>query len=293
MKIKELLKNGIYVLKEKNIENSNLKARLLLAFLLNKPKEFLITHDTDEVPIEFQKKYYCYLDRLLRGEPIQYIIHKQEFMGLNFYVDENVLIPQPDTEILVQAVQKYINHINGKEISKIFEYKDSIHIANLKILDLCTGSGAIAVSLKRIFSSIDIYASDISEKALEVAKYNAIQNEVSISFLQSNLFEKIEEKFDIIVSNPPYIETSVIETLSKEVQNEPHIALDGGKDGLNFYRKIAIESKKYLKENGMLFLEIGYDQKVEVIELLRKESFNNIICLKDYAENDRVIIASV
>lgn len=285
-----MLKNGIYVLKEKNIDESNLKARLLLAYLLDKPKEYLITHDKEEISIEKQKEYYSYLDRLISGEPLQYITNSQEFMGLKYYVDKNVLIPQPDTEILVQAVEKYINNNCGKEDVKIFENMYKSDFKMLKILDLCTGSGAIAIYFGKTLKNSSVYASDISKNALEVAKLNAKNNLSDVKFIESNLFEKIEGKFDIIVSNPPYIKTSVISTLSKEVQNEPHIALDGGKDGLDFYRKIIKEAKKYLNQNGVLFLEIGYDQKNEVKILLEKEKYENIISLKDYENNDRVIL---
>lgn len=166
-------------------------------------------------------------------------------MGLNFYVDENVLIPQPDTEILVEETIKIIK--------KIMKKNDKI-----KILDLCTGSGAIAISIANYFknkteSIFEVYGSDISKKALEIAKKNAKKNNVEITFLQSDMFENISKtfinQFDIIISNPPYIETKTIKELSKEVQNEPFIALNGGIDGLEFYRIIAKESKTILKKN--------------------------------------------
>lgn len=293
MKISEVLKNGIYVLKERNIEDSIFKARVLLAYTINQSKEYLITHDDEEIDIDTQIKYYSILDRLTGGEPLQYIIGNQEFMGFNFYVDKNVLIPQPDTEILVQAVDKYIKHINGKENIRLFDNLDKKSITNPQILDLCTGSGAIAVSLKKLIPETTILASDISEEALEVARRNAKQNKAEVNFIKSNLFENIVGKFDIIVSNPPYIESDVISDLSIEVQNEPRIALDGGKDGLDFYRKIISESFNYLTLEGMLFLEIGYNQRQQVIQILEKNGFKDIISLEDYSGNDRVIIASV
>ena len=159
-----------------------------------------------------------------------------------------MLIPQPDTEILVE------------EVIKISE-----DIDKLKILDLCTGSGAIAVSLKKYIENSRVVATDISERALEIAAKNAKDNNVEIEFIKSNLFRDVNTKFNIIVSNPPYIKTSVIETLEKEVQKEPIIALNGGIDGLDFYRSIINEADKYLNINGFLCLEIGYDQKNEVI----------------------------
>lgn len=256
MKLNELLRDGIYVLKENNINDCNLKARLLLSYLIGKPKEYLIINDSEEISLEKQMEYYSLLDRLTSGEPLQYITGNQEFMRLDFYVNENVLIPQPDTEILVQAVLKYLAHNCGKENVKIFENLEKSKINKPKILDLCTGSGAIAISLMKNCQndSVEIVASDISQSALNVANINCEKNNTKIKLIESNLFEKINEKFDIIVSNPPYIETDVIEELDLDVQNEPHLALDGGKDGLDFYRKIGKEAKRYLnKERYVIF----------------------------------------
>lgn len=255
MKLSEVLKDGIYVLKEKNISDCNLKARRLLAYILGKSKEYLIINDSEELTFEQQAEYFSLLDRLISGEPLQYIIGTQEFMGLEFFVNKNVLIPQPDTEILVQAVIKYLNHNCGKDIVKLFENMEKSRINNPKILDLCTGSGAIAISLSKNFQkdNVKIVASDISLEALEVAKINCKKNKAKVKLVHSDLFEEINEKFDIIVSNPPYIETDVIEELDLDVQNEPHIALDGGKDGLEFYKKIGLEAKKYLnKERNVI-----------------------------------------
>ena len=256
MKLSEVLKDGIYVLKEKNIEDCNLKARLLLAFLLGKSKEYLIVNDKEELEVEKQIEYFSLLDRLISGEPLQYIIGNQEFMGLDFFVNKNVLIPQPDTEILVEAVIKYLKHNLGKENSELFDIFEKPKINNPKVLDLCTGSGAIAISLSKKFENcnIDIYASDVSKLALDVAKINCQKNKANVKLIESDLFNNINEKFDIIVSNPPYIETYTIKELDLDVQNEPHLALDGGKDGLDFYRKIAIEARKYLtNERNFIF----------------------------------------
>lgn len=293
MKITSVLKNGVYVLKEKNIDDSFFKARVLLAYTIGKPKEYLITHDKEEVDFDMQVKFYNYLDRLIAGEPLQYITGNQEFMGFNFCVNKDVLIPQPDTEILVELVDKYLKHINGKENIELFESFDKKKNLNPKILDLCTGSGAIAISLNKILNKSTVYASDISEKALNVAIKNAKQNKATIKFVISDLFEKINDKFDIIVSNPPYIKTDIIKTLSKEVQNEPHLALDGGKDGLDFYRRIIKEARNYLNEEGMLFLEIGFDQRLDVYDILVENDYKNIISVEDLAGNDRVMIAEI
>ena len=168
---------------------------------------------------------------------------------------KNVLIPQPDTEILVQAVIKYLEHNCGKQFSKLFEIYEKSRINSPKVLDLCTGSGAIAISIsKNQNDNIKIFASDISHEALEVAKINCQKNKANVKLIESDLFENIDDKFDIIVSNPPYIETDVINELSLDVQSEPHLALDGGKDGLEFYRKIAKNAKKYLTpERNVIF----------------------------------------
>ena len=270
MKIEEALKYGIDELNKSQVQEANLKVRLLLSYVFNKEKEYLIIHGDEELDKNTEKKYLEGLEKLKSFIPIQYIINKQEFMGYDFFVDERVLIPQPDTEVLVEEV------INiAKE--KIDSQKNSINI-----LDLCTGSGAIGISLSKILGeSANVTCSDISEDAIEIVHNNSVRNFASIGMIQSDLFENIYGKYDIIVSNPPYIETEVIKTLSKEVQKEPQIALDGGKDGLDFYRRIISEAKNFLNDNGYLALEIGYNQKEKVIELFKmnKKLLLNIIIL--------------
>lgn len=278
MTIKELILYGTRKIKENNIENANLQAKLLLSSILNKPKEYLIINQEKEIKNKEEETYKKGIQKIIEGYPIQYIIKNQEFMKLNFYVDENVLIPQPDTEILVEEV---INITKKNE--------------NLKILDMCTGSGAIAISLAKYIKNSKIYAIDISKKAIQIAKKNAKQNNVyeKIVFLESNMFEKIPKlKFDIIVSNPPYIERNIIENLSTQVKYEPLIALDGGIDGLDFYKIISDNAYKYLNQNGNLCLEIGYNQRKSVTEILLKSNkYKEIYCKKDLENNDRVIIA--
>ncbi len=276
MKIKEILKIGIDNLKENNIEEYNLKTKILLSSILNKPKEYIMIHEDDELEEKEEKEFFLKLEKLKNNEPIQYIINSQEFMGLDFFVDNNVLIPQSDTEILVQEVINIANKYNQK----------------LDILDLCTGSGAIVVSLAKKIKNCNFWASDISKDALKIAKKNASNNGVIVSFIESDLFENFSkfDKFDIIASNPPYIKTDVIKMLSEEVKKEPKIALDGGKDGLFFYRKIIKEAKKYLKNGGILALEIGYDQKDEVEKLFKENEYIEIYSKKDFAQNDRVVV---
>ena len=279
MIIKEVLKTAIEKLKNKNIEDASMKVKMILSDTLNKEKEYLLVHDQDELDEDILKVFDERLNKLISGKPIQYILNKQDFMGLHFYVDENVLIPQPDTENLVEEVIKISEILKmGKEL--------------LNVLDMCTGSGAIAVSLSKYIDKALIYASDISINALDVAKKNAKSNSLDITFIHSDLFNDIEisNQFDIIVSNPPYIETEVIKSLSKEVQEEPIIALDGGKDGLDFYREIIKCAKEYLIKDGYLVLEIGYDQKDSVIKLLQDNDYKNIYSKKDLSGNDRVVV---
>ena len=235
----------------------SIEARVLIGYILKKNNTYLIANINDEISKEEEQKLLRALEKIKKGYPLQYITHHQEFMGLNFAVNENVLIPQPDTEVLVEV----------------------------KILDLCTGSGAIAISLKKYLPIAKVYASDISKKAIDIAKINAEKNCVKIDFINSDMFENIQEKFDIIVTNPPYIKTDEIEKLSRNVQAEPKLALDGGVDGLEFYKIISKEVKKYLNEHGTLLMEIGFDQGKVVAEL-----FEGSKCIKDYANNDRVVI---
>ena len=276
--IKQTLTKGTIMLKNSNIESPKLKARLLLQYILKKSRQYLIVYDNQEVDKKAQWEYFINIEKLTKGMPLQHITHTQEFMKMDFYVDENVLIPRPDTEILVEETIK---------IAQTMERP--------KILDLCTGSGAIAISLKKYIPSAQVYAVDISKKALEIAKKNAHRLEAEVKFIESNLFEKIKnEKFDIIVSNPPYIKKSDINYLSQEVQKEPQIALDGGYDGLEFYRKISYQAIDYLKFGSYLCFEIGYDQKEEVLEVLKGiEHYTKTYCKKDLCGNDRVVITQV
>lgn len=281
MNIKELIEYGKNTLIKNNIEEANLKARMLAKYILNINATDIICNEDKQVSQKDKDRYYLALIELVQGMPIQYITNNQEFMKLNFYVDENVLIPRPDTEILVEEIMKLTNSIKDK----------------IDILDICTGSGCIGTSLAKYLDNVNsIFMSDISENALNIAKRNYEENikdkDIKVKFIKSDMFDNIENKYDIIVSNPPYIETKVIEELSKQVRNEPYIALDGGKDGLIFYKILIEESYKYLKNNGYLCLEIGYDQKEKVINLIKQNgNYKNEICIKDLSGNDRVIIA--
>ena len=280
MQIKEAMRKGMIKLKTNDVKEPNLKARLLMQYILNRPREYILVHDDKQLTLRQNVDYFKLIKKLIEGVPLQHITHQQEFMKLMFYVDENVLIPRPDTEILVEEVIKLAKSINAK-----------------KILDLCTGSGAIAVSLAKYIEGSQITATDISRKALSIAKLNATNNDVEdrITFVSSDLFQNIsEEKYDIIVSNPPYIKRKVIKTLDEEVKREPIIALDGGNDGLDFYKKIIGNAYQHLKYKGYLCLEIGYDQKDEVIDLISKEEkYINTYSKKDLFDNDRIVITKL
>lgn len=266
-------------LKLNNIDDSTIIIKQILSYTLNKDQQYFVINGDKELQFEEEKNAKEAIDKIISGIPIQYITNKQEFMTEEYYVDENVLIPQPDTEILVEEVLKICANNN----------------CNAKILDLCTGSGAIAISLKKRIMKSTMFASDVSIKALNIARKNANINGTEINFIESDLFDKIQEKdFDIIVSNPPYIKKEVLKTLSKQVQNEPTLALDGGKSGLEFYEKIANEAYIYIKNNGFLCLEIGYDQAKEVEEILIKNKYyKDMRVIKDLSNNDRCIISKI
>ena len=276
MTIEQLLNYSVEYLKKKKITAPILKSRILLCNTLKVQKNYLLINGNKEITEDEKNEYLQKIDKLVEGKPLQYITNHQEFMKLDFYVDENVLIPRPDTEIIVESVIEFCKENIDKHYS---------------ILDLCKGSGAIGISIAKYVPNCEVLASDISEKALDIATKNAKENSVNnIEFKLSNLFENINKKFDIIVSNPPYIKTSVIDTLEKEVQNEPHIALDGGEDGLIFYRKIIEKVDNFLNTKGAVFLEIGYDQKNEITKLIKDvKLFTKIECKKDLAGLNRMI----
>ena len=280
MTIKEALSKGMIILKNNNVESPKLKARLLLQYILKKTRQYIIVYDNKDISKKEQFEYFINIEKLTKGVPLQHITHLQEFMKMDFFVDENVLIPRPDTEILVEEAIKIAQRMKAP-----------------KILDLCTGSGAIAISIAKNVSNAEIYAVDISEKALKVARKNAERLEVvkKVKFIKSNLFNEIgKNKFDIIVTNPPYIKKEDIQYLSDEVQNEPLLALDGGLDGLDFYRKILNQAIDYMKFDGYICMEIGYNQKEEVLELIKQNNqYTDTYSKKDLHGNDRIIVTRV
>ncbi len=280
MTIKEAIGKATIKLKIKNIDSPKLKARLLIQHILNQNRQYIMVYDDKKLTPEQEEKYFKAIEKLIKGIPLQHITHQQEFMKMNFYVNKDVLIPRADTEVLVEEIIRIAKKINAK-----------------KILDLCTGSAAIAVSLAKYIENSQITATDISKEALVIAERNAKNNKVEkqIAFLCCDLFKQLpKEKYDIIVSNPPYIKREVIKTLEKEVQGEPLIALDGGWDGLDFYRKIIHQADEFLKYGGYLCLEIGYDQKDDVMDLIdEEEKYRSIYSKKDLYGNDRVIVTKL
>lgn len=278
MTIGALLIKGYTMLKGKNIDTYMLDTQLLLAKVLGRDKLYIITNKKVEVSDSDCDMFYELMEQRQRKMPIKYILQSCEFMGLDLFVKKGVLIPRPDTEILVEEADKEIK-------AKSYKY----------ICDLCCGSGAIGVALAAINTDLLVECYDISEDACEVTNVNIqeLQLEKRMSFYKSDLLEKAitESKyFDAIVSNPPYIKNSIISTLMEDVKDyEPFIALSGGNDGLDFYQAITKESIKCLKSNGMLIFEIGHDQKEAVEELMINNGFKDIVCIKDLAGNDRVV----
>lgn len=279
--IEKLITYGTNILKEEKIDTARLDTELLLGYVIDKDRLYLITHKEENVPKDKEEKFMELIEKRKNKKPIKYILNKCDFMGLDFYVEEGVLIPRGDTEILVDEVLKLIP-------------EDS----NMNVCDLCCGSGAIGISLahnrKNIFVDlVDYY--DIPEKVTLInIKNNNVEN--STKFIKSDLLDeaiKDNKTYDVIVSNPPYIEEHEIENLMDDVKKyEPHTALSGGKDGLDFYKKIVKQSKYVLKENGILAFEIGYNQGDEVKSLMMENNFKDVKVIKDFAGLDRIVIGT-
>lgn len=266
---------GCEQLKEVQIEEAVLDARLLLEEVCVTDRNYLLVHGEDAVSEEKQEEYARLIVERKKRKPLQQIIGHQEFMGLKFKVSPDVLIPRQDTEVLVEEVMRHLH--------------DGMHI-----LDMCTGSGCILLSLMKYSNDCVGTGCDISEKALTVAKKNAEELGLEVNLVCSDLFDEIEGKFEIIVSNPPYIPTKVIPTLMPEVKDyEPVTALDGRDDGLFFYKKIIEQSGEYLYPGGMLFFEIGCEQAQDVSGYMKKAGFHDVTVCKDLAGLDRVVYGTL
>ncbi|MDD2493770.1 MAG: peptide chain release factor N(5)-glutamine methyltransferase [Tissierellia bacterium] len=282
--IEKLLQDGVNIIKKREYNNPFLDVQLILSYLLNKDKIYLILNKDEEVEDNIVGKFYEMIEKRNLGYPLQYMINSQEFMGLEFFVQEGVLVPRPDTETLVEKVINYVKNSN-------------LNNENIKILDIGTGSGAIAISLGYYLKNSHVTAIDISDVAIETAKINVGKlnlnnvNIEKIDIFNFNGTEIIDDKYDIVVSNPPYIESDEISYLPTEVsQYEPKLALDGGKDGLEYYRQIVKIFKEIHESNSMLSVEIGYNQKRAVTEIFEKSNiFQKIEWDKDLSGIYRVV----
>lgn len=274
--VRELYEKGRQILQKEKVENADYDARILLEWILEFTHADFILEANKEVEEKKEEQYMNYIRIRSTHYPLQYIMKQTSFMDFEFFVDEGVLIPRQDTEILIEVILE-------KETDICQD-----------ILDICTGSGCIAISLKKYLTKSNITAVDISKEALDIAKINKEKLKADIKLLESDCFENIEGKFDIMVSNPPYIKTKEIETLMDEVKTfEPMLALDGMEDGLFFYDKLLKEGKRYLKKGGRVYFEIGYDQGKTVPLLFQKYGYKDINIRKDLAGLDRVVYGVV
>lgn len=279
MTYRECYEQGCRTLQAAGIEEATLDARLLLEAVCGTDRNDLLVHGEQPVMPQAEEKYLHWIRQRAEHIPLQQLTGEQDFMGLTFAVNEHVLIPRQDTEILVEEVLKELHD-------------------RMRILDMCTGSGCILLSLLHYSNDCEGLGVDLSAEALEVAGQNVLkvltpEKAEHAHFLQSDLFEKVEGKFEIIVSNPPYIASAEVEKLMPEVRDhEPRMALDGTEDGLHFYRRIIKEAGKHLVNSGMLFFEIGYDQGQAVSELMRAQGYREIQVVQDYAGLDRVVLGT-
>lgn len=279
MTYRECYEQGCRTLQAAGIEEATLDARLLLEAVCGTDRNDLLAHGEQPVMSQAEEKYLNWIRQRAEHIPLQQLTGEQDFMGLTFSVNEHVLIPRQDTEILVEEVLKELHD-------------------RMRILDMCTGSGCILLSLLHYSNDCEGLGVDLSAEALEVAGQNVLkvltpEKAEHAHFLQSDLFEKVEGKFEIIVSNPPYIASAEVEKLMPEVRDhEPRMALDGTEDGLHFYRRIIKEAGKHLVNSGMLFFEIGYDQGQAVSELMRAQGYREVQVVQDYASLDRVVLGT-
>ena len=283
MTFEEAYNRGKDILIKAGVADALIDARLLLEEAAQVNKAYLLMHANEELKLScedsVEDSYFRMIDMRAKRIPLQHIVGYQDFMSLRFKVNNNVLVPRFDTEVLVEEALKHVHD-------------------GMRILDMCTGSGCILVSILKYSNDCCGVGVDISDKALEVAKENADillsdRTDVDVTFIKSDLFNELnkENKFDVIVSNPPYIQTEVIKTLDSEVKDhDPIIALDGGGDGLDFYRRIIDNAGDYLNPGGVIIFEIGYDEAQEVLNLLGRAGYINISVIKDLSGLDRVVV---
>lgn len=283
MVINELLAIGMNSLKDLDYCNPLFESRLILAKILNVDKSYIYTYGDLEVSEEAQEEFLSLIKKRSTAYPMAYLLNEKQFMGLDLYVEEGVLIPRPDTEVLVEYVIDYIEKT----------YKDK----KINILDVGIGSGAISLSLGKYCPNARVYGMDIGYKPIKVSNINKERLKLNnVSFHQGDLFQaidnlKLQGQCEIIISNPPYIREGDIKSLQKDVVDyEPRLALDGGLDGLDFYRKITHEGKKYLTKNGLLIYEIGFDQGQDLKKIMTNEGYRDIEIIKDLQGLDRVVL---
>ncbi|MBO5238101.1 MAG: peptide chain release factor N(5)-glutamine methyltransferase [Lachnospiraceae bacterium] len=299
MTVQELWKEGNHILSEAGIEEAILDSRYLLEWVLQCNHSYLLLNPNSLVTMEQEQQYRTAILERKGHKPLQYIVGEQEFMGYSFLVNEHVLIPRQDTEILVETVLKHMQECmeTASDCEKLQEDTEADTV--YKILDMCCGSGCIGISLwKKINEKqqgmCQVIVSDISSEALEVTRENAKRLKADVEIIKSDLFQAIKGKFHILVSNPPYIPSKVVDTLMPEVrEHEPRLALDGSPDGLFFYRNIIEQAKDYLEEEGYVFFEIGFDQAEDVRKIFVDAGFEQVMIKQDLAGLDRVIYAKL
>lgn len=275
--IRELLIHGKDVLEQSGNEYAKYERKVLLEEVLGIPYMQMLLREDEQVEQSLVSRYEDLLLKRTSHYPLQYILGYAHFMDYTFYVNEKVLIPRNDTEVLVELANDIIHQ------SDVFRQ-------NQQILDLCCGSGCIGISLKLYHDNIALTLSDVSKDALMVAQRNVDKYEIEACIIESNLFEKIDSRYGMIISNPPYIESQLIETLSADVKDyEPRLALDGGEDGMKYYNQIIDLAPYYLCEHGYLFFEIGYNQGEKVSKRMQEKGFLDVTVKKDYAGLNRVV----
>jgi len=278
MNIENILKEGIKILQKNKIANPQLDSEILLSNSIKRDKKHIILNPKEVLNSEQLGKFKSLIERRKKGEPIAYLINKKEFWKDEFFVNKDVLIPRPDSELIIEQVLK----INSKD-------------NQLQILDIGTGSGCILLSILKERSNFYGTGIDISKKSINVSKFNAKQLNLTnrVKFFHSSVDNFNNGKYDIIVSNPPYIEQLSLKYLEKDVVNfEPKLALSGGFDGFSKIRKVINKTSNLIKKNGKFILEIGFNQKNKVIKILKEEGFYVNKAIKDYGNNDRCIIST-
>jgi release factor glutamine methyltransferase len=268
---KELLKQGETILRQSQVPDADLDAWYLLEFVSHQNRAWYFLHCDDEASAGEEEQFLSLTAKRSERIPLQHLTGVQEFMGLSFRVSPQVLIPRQDTELLVETL---LPLSRGK-----------------KILDVCTGSGCIAISLEKLGEAEEVHGVDLSQQALEIAKQNARDLNAHVTLWQSDLFCEVTGHYDVIVSNPPYIPSRTVDTLMPEVQtHEPRMALDGGEDGLDFYRRIVLQAGRYLRREGILVVEIGCEQGEAVTALFEQNHFKQVTCRQDLCGNDRMVM---